>query len=248
MGAVNDGRPGGLRQAVAFLTPVGGAVAPSPEALFWFPAVGAILGLAVGALWWAATKAWNPWVGGTVAVIGDLALTGMLHFDGVCDAADGLLPPLERPRRLTVMASPEVGAFGLAAGVMVLALRVACFAALGPSLVLVAALWSLSRTVMAGVAVSVPYARPGGLASGFLAAGARPVLLPVVAAGTGGAVALAIVWRPEIGPLALGGLAVGAGAVTALAWRRIGGYTGDVLGAAGMVGETIGLLVGCARW
>jgi adenosylcobinamide-GDP ribazoletransferase len=172
----------------------------------------------------------------------------MLHFDGVCDTADGLLPPLERPRRLAVMASPEIGAFGLAAGVMVLLLRVACFAALSPSLVLAAALWSLSRTVMAGVAVSVPYARPGGLASGFLAAGARPVLLPVVAAGTGGALALAIVWRPEIGPLALIGLAVGAGAVTALGWRRIGGYTGDVLGAAGMVGETVGLLVGCARW
>jgi cobalamin synthase len=36
--------------------------------------------------------------------------------------------------------------------------------------------------------------------------------------------------------------------VVALAYRRLGGYTGDVLGAAGLVAETVGLLVAAARW
>jgi adenosylcobinamide-GDP ribazoletransferase len=47
--------------------------------------------------------------------------------------------------------------------------------------------------------------------------------------------------------VAAAGLA-GFGAVLTLAWRRLGGYTGDVLGAAGIVAETVGLLVAAARW
>ena len=241
-------RANGLRQSVAFLTPVGGAVVPGPEAFFWFPAVGAVLGLAVGAVWWGATSLWNPAVGAVIAVITDLGLTGMLHFDGLCDAADGLLPPLERTRRLGVMASPEIGAFGLATGAVTLALRAVCLAALAPSPVLLAALWALSRTAMVMIAVTVPYARPGGLASGFLEGGGRAALAPVAAAGTGGAVLLAVVWRPLAGPVALAGLIVGVVGVVVLSRRRIGGFTGDVLGAAGMVGESLGLLIGCARW
>jgi len=41
---------------------------------------------------------------------------------------------------------------------------------------------------------------------------------------------------------------VGFMAVVGLAWRRLGGYTGDVLGAAGVVAETVGLLVAAAKW
>ncbi|GAC1477013.1 MAG: adenosylcobinamide-GDP ribazoletransferase [Acidimicrobiales bacterium] len=238
----------GLRQAVAFLTPVGGAVPPGPEAFFWFPAVGAVLGLVVGAVWWTATRLWDPAIGAVLAVVADLAVTGMLHFDGVCDAADGLLPPLDRARRLAVMASPEIGAFGLATGIVVLGLRGACLAAVAPSPVLLAGLWAFSRTAMVAIAVGLPYARPGGLAAGFLPRGGRAVLVPVVAAGTAAALLLAIVWRPLVGPLAVVGAGAAVAAVAALARHRIGGFTGDVLGAAGVLAETAGLLVGCARW
>jgi cobalamin synthase len=47
--------------------------------------------------------------------------------------------------------------------------------------------------------------------------------------------------------VAASGLA-GFGAVVAFAWRRLGGYTGDVLGAAGLIAETVGLVVAAARW
>ena len=43
-------------------------------------------------------------------------------------------------------------------------------------------------------------------------------------------------------------LVLGAAAVVALAQRRIGGFTGDVLGAAGLVGETVALVVAAAKW
>ena len=232
----------GFRGAVAFLTPVGGA--HDPGGLAWFPVVGAMIGGAVGLVWGLGGRAFNPVMAATLAVATDLAATGMLHLDGLADAADGLLPPLERSARLEVMAAPDVGAFGVGAVVIVLAARVAALASLRPNLLLVAGLWAMSRTVMAATVSRVPYAREGGLATPFLSG----VGTLVVAAGLVLAGWLAGEWRPLIGPLAvLAGLGAAVGVVV-LARRRIGGFTGDVLGAAGMVGETVGLVVACARW
>jgi adenosylcobinamide-GDP ribazoletransferase len=232
-----------MRRALSFLTPMGGAVAPSPSALSWFPVVGALLGLALGGVWWLADRVWAAPVAAAVVVAADLALTGMLHFDGLVDAADGLLPPLERSRRLEVMADPAAGAFGVGVGVLVLLLRWASLATLAPAPWLLAALWCGSRLVMAVVAGAVPYARPGGLAGAFLEPGRRrvPVAGVLLLAGLavlGGGDAAA-------GVVALAAVAAG---VVALAVRRLGGFTGDVLGAAGIVGETAGLLAAAARW
>jgi len=233
-----------MRRAMAFLTAFGGAAAPSPSALAWFPFVGAGLGLALGGIWWVADRLWAAPVAAAVVVAADLALTGMLHFDGLVDSADGLLPPLEPGRRLDVMADPAAGAFGVGVAVVVLLLRWTSLATLAPSPVLLGALWCASRLAMAQFARTVPYARPAGLAGAFLQPGGRR-LLPIpgivlgavlVAFGAGDAV---------IGVAALG---IAAAAVMALAVRRLGGFTGDVLGAAGMVGETAGLLAAAARW
>ena len=49
-----------MRRAVSFLTPFGGPADPAPSALAWFPAVGALIGLAVGGIWWAARPGWAP--------------------------------------------------------------------------------------------------------------------------------------------------------------------------------------------
>src|SRR5438477_10532197 len=104
-----------MRRALSFLTPIGGASRPSGSALLWFPLVGAALGLARGGIWWAAAQVWGAMVAAAVVVAADLGLTGLLHLDGLADAADGLLPHLPRARRLAVMAEPGVGAFGVGA-------------------------------------------------------------------------------------------------------------------------------------
>jgi adenosylcobinamide-GDP ribazoletransferase len=230
-----------VKRALSFLTPFFGASEPTPTAVLWFPVIGALLGALLGAVWWAADRIWPALVAAVVVVLVDLAFTGMLHFDGLVDSADGLLPPLDTPeRRLTVMADPATGAFGVAVGVGVLALRVAVLAALSPSGFLLAGLWCASRTLMAVVMTRVPYARPGGgLASAFLGMRVRPI----AAEGVLSAIALAALWGRFAGLAAVVvGLAAGLGVVR-LAQRRIGGFTGDVLGAAGMVTETVGLLV-----
>jgi adenosylcobinamide-GDP ribazoletransferase len=235
----------GLRQAVAFLTAVGGSRAPTPEALGWFPLVGAVLGAVLGAVWWGAGRLWPPLLAAVVVVVVDLVLTGMLHVDGLVDAGDGLLAPLDRERRLVVMADPNAGAFGVATLVATMAVRIAALAALLPSVWLLAALWGASRTVMAVTATTVPYARPGGgLASAFLGGGTRPVaalwLIPLTALGC--------LWALPAGAAVVVLAVAGGAGVVALARRRLGGFTGDVLGAAGVVAETVGLLAAAARW
>ncbi|HEY8524815.1 MAG TPA: adenosylcobinamide-GDP ribazoletransferase [Acidimicrobiales bacterium] len=283
-----------MRRALAFLTIVGGAAPPDARSPAWFGPVGALLGLAVGGVWWAAGEAWGPLVAATLAVAADAVLTGGLHLDGVADTADGLLPPLDRDRRLAVMAQPDVGAFGVAALVLVLALRVAALAALAPEPLVVAGLWAGARAAMALTLAAVPYARPDGLASGFAALPAPPAPPPgtpaagdpaaggpgaggpgssegggsatpgpgetwragaawraigAPAVGWGGGAALAVAGAGWLaGGAAALGLAAAFAGVVALARRRLGGYTGDVLGAAGVVAETVGLLLAAARW
>lgn len=237
-----------MRSAFAFLTSLGGAATPDARTLSWFPVAGAVIGAAVGGVWWCAAQLWPPLVAAALAVLVDLAVTGMLHLDGVVDCADGLLPHLPRARRLEVMAEPTVGAYGVAVGTVVIVLRVAAFAGLAASLanvLLVTAAWCAARTVMAVAARAEPYARgDGGLATPMLGGGWELV------AGYGlvAALALAIAAARLRGGVAITVGLVAAAAVVLLARRRLGGFTGDVLGAAGVVGETAALVVAAARW
>ena len=211
----------------------------------WFPVVGALLGLALGGVWWLADRAFPPTVGAALVVAADLGLTGMLHFDGVVDSADGLLPPLDRPRRLEVMSAPDAGAFGVGAAAVLLLLRWAALSALRPGVLLLAGLWCVSRTLIAVVARTQPYARSaGGLPDAFRG----PFRWPLAVMGFVAALALAAGWRLLPGMAATAGAALAGTGVVALARRRIGGYTGDVLGAGAFVAETAGLVVAAARW
>lgn len=245
-----------MREALAFLTPLGGARRPSPRALRFFPVVGGLIGLALGGLWWGAARVWPAPVAGAVVVAADLALTGLLHLDGLVDSADGLLPHLDRQRRLRVMSEPDAGAFGVGVAGAVLLARWAALSSLRPAPLLLVALWALSRSAMATSAARLPYAREAN--SGIVAAfrdgaggtGGRlgPGSWPGAAVPLLAAAGLGAAWSVPAGPAAV---AVGAGAfvgVVALALRRLGGFTGDVLGAAGMVAETAGLLSAAARW
>lgn len=231
----------GLAEAISFLTSVGRAtgVPPSSAALSWFPAVGAGAGLALGCLWALAARLLPPIPAGAVITALDLALTGGLHLDGLADAADGLLPALSPERRLAAMSDPAVGAFGAAAVALVVTTRAVALGSFPrPRPFLLASLWSASRASMALAVRNLPYARPGGVASAFLDQRvgatnlwreAAMVLLPAAVGGTGRLAALV-------------GAASAAGAVHLLARRRIGGFTGDTLGAAGILAETVGLL------
>jgi adenosylcobinamide-GDP ribazoletransferase len=234
-----------MRRALAFLTPLGRATVPDARTMSWFPVVGAGIGVVVGSVWWSADRLWPPAVAAALTVSVDLALTGMLHVDGLADSADGLLPHMPRQRRLEVMSEPAVGAYGITVTASVMLLRFAALASMQPSILLIAGAWCASRTVMAVAARALPYARTdGGLATVMLGGDWRPVgLYGLVASVSLGAFAGGR--RTEVAIAA--GLVASVGVVL-FARRRLGGFTGDVLGAAGVVGETVALVVAAAKW
>ena len=228
--------------ALGFLTIVGGARVPDARTLRWFPPIGAGIGAVLALTWVGAGELWPPAVAAVVVVAIDLAVTGMLHVDGLADTADGVLPHLDRERRLEVMRSPDVGAFALAVVPTVLLARWAALATDRIEPLALVAVWAASRTAMATIPALVPYARDDGLASPFVAGSSRRTALWLVPC----AALLVAVHELTGGAALVAGLAIGAGVVT-LARRRVGGFTGDVLGAAGVLVETGALLALAAR-
>lgn len=227
-----------MLSALGFLTVLGGASVPDRRTLPWFPLVGAALGGVLAIVWVGASELWPPAVAAVLVVVADLALTGMLHVDGLADSADGLLPHLDRERRLAVMAAPDVGAFALAVVPTVLLARWAALAGEGVEPLTLVGVWAASRTVLAVAPALVPYARKAGLASPFLA-GARPW----TAAWLGPAAAVVVLAEGLVGAVAIVAMLAGAALVVGVARRRLGGFTGDVLGATAVLAETIALLV-----
>jgi adenosylcobinamide-GDP ribazoletransferase len=233
-----------MREALSFLTVVGRPTPPTPRALRWFPVVGAGLGAVLGGLWWLADQAFPTLLAAVVVVAADLALTGMLHVDGLADAADGLLPHATPERRLEIMRAPDVGAFGIATVVVVLLARVGALAARPAEIGLLAGIWCAARTVVAAAPAWLRYARGDGLATPLLTT--RPSPLVALALLPAGALAVVAIGWP--GVAAVAGVVLAGIGVLALGRARVGGFTGDVLGATILVGETVGLLVAAARW
>lgn len=175
-----------------------------------------------------------------------MMLTGALHEDGLADCADGFWGGHDVARRLEIMKDSRIGAYGtLALGVMLL-VRGGALAALadaGPGALTAGLLAAaaLSRAGMAALMHALPNARGGGLA-------ARVGVPPRAAVLLGGGLALAVAVLAAGGP-GLVAAAVAGGAVLAvgrIARAKIGGQTGDVLGAAQVMAETAALLTFCA--
>lgn len=233
-----------MRDALAFLTTFGRRGGRLQAGAFaWFPLVGAALGSLLGGSWWLADRLWPEPVAAVLVIVVDLAATGMLHLDGLADTADGLLPHAERDRRLTIMRAPDVGAFGVATVAVALLLRVGALASRPVSVLLLVGIWASARSLVASVPATMTYARDAGIASSLLEGAPHwpaftiPLALAAAALGAGVAGAAGVVV----------GVVAGIG-VLGLAQRRLGGFTGDVLGATIIVTETVGLVVAAARW
>jgi adenosylcobinamide-GDP ribazoletransferase len=236
------GPAAGLRLALTTFTvlPVRGALpdrAVAGTAMSLAPLVGALLGLAEGGAAVGLRALGAPaLVLGAVVVGLDALLTRGLHLDGLADTVDALGSYAGRERALEIMKSPEVGPFGVAALVLTLLSQAAAIGALagrGPLALLsgVVAAAAAGRLAVAWACrTGVPAARPDGL--GALVAGTvgRPACLvgTLAVAAVGLAAVPGRVWQ---GPLAVVlGLAAAA-LVLRHAVRRLGGITGDVLGA-----------------
>jgi cobalamin 5'-phosphate synthase/cobalamin synthase len=211
--------------------------------MLFFPAVGAALGALLAAAGLGLSRALPLPLAAVLVVALGTAATGALHLDGLADTADGLGGGRDAEHALRIMRDHAVGTYGAAALALALLVKAAAIAALlgRPG----AAAWlpvagALSRWVIVPVARFAPSARPDGLGAS-VAAHVGP--LEVVGA-TVLALGLTIGFTGVRGVAALATVAVAGAALVEVCRRRVGGMTGDTLGATGELAEALVLVVG----
>lgn len=222
-------------------------------AIGFFPWAGLVVGFLEAAVLSLALWLWPPTVAAVLAVAFVVLLTGAMHEDGLSDAVDGFGAGWDRMHILAIMKDARLGNYGATALILALGARVALTAALASEL----GAGSLFAALMAAHAVSrgavlfpmlvLPYARAEDATSR-----AKPLVEELDYAAklvaTAGVLAPLTCLPP---PVALAGLvaaAAAAAAWTRLCAHRLGGYTGDVLGAVQQTGEITFLLGILAAW
>jgi adenosylcobinamide-GDP ribazoletransferase len=246
----------GLRLSVTLLTVIplrGPAAAPRratvTAAMTWAPAVGLLLGSVAAAVLVTADRLFGagPLTAAGLAVAALALMTRGLHLDGLADLADGLGSGQPPPRALDIMRRSDIGPFGIVTLVLTLVIQVGALAhaeaagdGRGPVALIAAAVtgrlaltWACRRGVAA--------ARPSGL--GAMVAG---TVRPAVAVGitlTVLAAAVSVVRTGFTLPLAVVAGLAAAFVLQRHAVRRLGGITGDVLGALIETAATVTLVV-----
>jgi adenosylcobinamide-GDP ribazoletransferase len=254
-GAAEGARPVSPVRAIraAFVTltrlPVGGfpySPAEWREAPGYFPLVGGAIGTALGVLCFALSPLGET-AAAALTVGCSLLLTGAFHEDGLADTADALGGASDRERAFAILKDSRIGSFGAAALCLSIVIRVALIARLGGH-----AIWALplagcvARVGPIWLLAGLPYVSPqataryqhvasAGNQQAWIATGCG--LLFCVLALLGGGV--------SVGRLLLLGLAIAA-ATRSAGWYfqlRLGGVTGDLLGAAEQLAEVVALSV-----
>jgi adenosylcobinamide-GDP ribazoletransferase len=238
--------------ALAFLTriPVRHASC-TPEAIgrsaSVFPLVGALVGTVAVMVLWTVRQVLPATLTAMVVVLSGIVLTGALHLDGLADVADGFGGGRTRDDVLRIMRDHQIGTYGAIALIMALLFQVAAIASLierdaaGRFLVIAPV---ASRWAMVLLGRRLPYARAdAGLGRALTdhvrdrdvwESTALVLLITTLLGGWSGIVSLVVT------------LALTAG-VGFVCWRRIGGVTGDALGANAVLCETMILIAAVAQ-
>ena len=261
----------GLRLSATLLTVIpvrGPAMEPSREtaaaAMAWAPAVGLLLGGSAAVILVAADHllGTGPLTAAGLAVSALALLTRGLHLDGLADLADGLGSGGPAPRALEVMRRSDIGPFGIVTLVLTLVIQVAALAhaeaagsGRGPAALIAAAVtgrlaltWACRRGVAAARRDGLGALVAGTVRPAVAAAITVAVLVAACVAGTGFPFRFSLGFPARFPagislPLAV---ATGLGAAFGLqrhAARRLGGITGDVLGALIETAATVTLVV-----
>lgn len=229
-----------LLVAIAFLTRLPVPLPPSLDgravgrsALF-FPAVGLLIGGAEAGAAWLLLRRLPDAIAATLVVALGVLLTGALHLDGLADTTDGFGGGKDREHALAIMRDHAVGAYGAAAVVLSLVLKILILGTLTimgtPGLLWIVLAPALGRWAPVLLGRALPYARAGeGLGRAVTGAATGPLELTGATATALSAAWLLAGWN--------GAIAAGLGAAVTLGFgllcrRKIGGVTGDTLGAS----------------
>ncbi len=219
----------------------GGATIAS--ALWAYPLAGALVGVASAAVFWLATQAGFGVLASVLLAMGAALLAaGGFHEDGLSDFWDGLGGGASREAKLIIMRDSRIGTYGVLALVLTLALQATFLVSLqhyAGTAKVIAALIAAESAARGAIIVPLVFllpARRDGLGATMTGFAARQLgITGLLAAG------VAVACLGAGGVALLGGAVLGAAFVTMLAWRFLGGFTGDVLGAASATGRMAAL-------
>jgi adenosylcobinamide-GDP ribazoletransferase len=235
--------------ALQFFTrlPIPGWVGFDPawlnQASRYFPLVGVVVALITAAAYALAVQVLPPPVAAIISTAIGIYATGAFHEDGFADMCDGFGGGMTPERVLEIMKDSRIGAYGAIGTICMLALKLTALAMLPPLAAIGALLVAhpLSRLMATSLIWRLDYARAEGKAKPLAhKMSGTEFLLAAICAALPVPLVLALNWLP---PAAL--LAGVPAAAIATFWlarkcvRRIGGYTGDCLGAVQQVAEVM---------
>ena len=216
-----------------------------------FPAVGFGVGAVAALVLVGAAQVFPPAVAVGLSMAATLCLTGGFHEDGLADTFDALGGAVSRERALAIMKDSRIGSYGAIALVVVLGLKAATLTSL-TALSLAQAVGALLLAHTASRSAAVLLIRTLAYAGDIDHAKAKPLARRVsaggaaVALGWSALVGAGLVWLASAQATSIAaGLALGgAGTLACAGWlrRRLGGYTGDGLGATQQITELLVLL------
>jgi len=240
----------GALQAARYLTivPVGGkrgtVGAPPGSVVVWFPAIGLLIGVVLVVVDRLVVWAFPMLLAALLTVTTWKLITGGLHLDGLADCLDAL-GGHDASQRLMIMRDSRIGAFGAIGLILFLLLEIAAVAELAPAPRWRALLTApcVARAMPAILARWFPPARSEGQGARFQA----DVQPRAAAAALGGAVLVALAVLGAGGIVAVAAAALVSVALGRFMTVRLGGVTGDVLGAAGELSE-LAVLLTVSAW
>jgi adenosylcobinamide-GDP ribazoletransferase len=211
-----------------------------------FPLVGAMIGLMVGLVDRGLLAIGVPSLAAAALALGvSAALTGALHEDGLADVGDGFGGGRDRAAKLSIMRDSRLGTYGMIVLLVGFVARASALASLPLATIIPALIvaHALGRAVIPVLAANMPFARDDGLGK----SAGRPAGASAITAVIFGIVIALLCLTAIQALLAVVVAAAGAAAMAVLAWRQIGGVTGDVFGAAEQVVEAAVLVMLAAQ-
>ncbi len=208
-------------------------------AVRYFPAVGLVVGASGAAVLWLAAHVLPAPLPAILSTVVTALMTGAMHEDGLADTCDGLGGGRTRERALEIMKDPRIGVFGTIALILMLLLKIATLSLMP--------LWTALAALVAAHAFSRFCAVLVVFAGRYVGSTEHSRAAPVVQlVKIGDVIVAAMFGLPALVLCGMGAIVAVIVALVLLAllfrWcvQRIGGYTGDTLGAAQQVTE-----IGC---
>ncbi|HSY28635.1 MAG TPA: adenosylcobinamide-GDP ribazoletransferase [Burkholderiaceae bacterium] len=211
------------------------------QAIRYFPCIGLIVAMVTWVVYWLAGLVWPPLIVILLSVSSGILLTGAFHEDGFADVCDGFGGGTSAERVLEIMKDSRIGAYGAIGIALLLALKCATLVSL-PSHLMPAALLlahTMSRLFASSLIWCLDYVRVEGKAkplakqmtNGEFSFAALTAIAPALALILAGWIS----WEKMVAGAVLAALVTGY--LARLFLRRIGGYTGDCLGAVQQAAE-----------